>query len=106
MTHYFPDSAISSSTYGSKLAVATGGGSKYPKHVDNVALPDQRKLTVILYLNPEWDEANGGEIRLWGHDGASGEMMEVTTITTTTLHVATILSFALALPPHPHPFSS
>ena len=60
---------MSSSTYGTKLAVALGGGSKYPKHVDNVGLPDHRKVTTILYLNPDWDKTLGGEIRIWGKGG-------------------------------------
>ena len=30
----------------------------------------------LKYLNPDWDDANGGEIRLWGHDGAGGETCE------------------------------
>lgn len=56
---------MSASQYGTKLAVATAGcGSKYPKHVDNSGLPDQRKLTMIYYLNPRWAPAMGGELRL------------------------------------------
>ena len=41
-------------------AVAVGGGSKYPKHVDNAcecdstgAPMDKRKLTVVYYLDPK-----------------------------------------------------
>ena len=61
------DLCISERMYGTKLAVATGEGASYPLHVDNVGLPDTRKLTVILYLNPDWRELgeNGGELRLW-----------------------------------------
>jgi Rps23 Pro-64 3,4-dihydroxylase Tpa1-like proline 4-hydroxylase len=69
INHYFADEdiRISSSSYGTKLAVALGDGSKYPKHVDNVGLPDTRKLTCVFYLNPDWDERNGGAIRVFGH---------------------------------------
>ena len=59
---------IASSTYGTKLALTLGGGSKYPKHVDNAGLPDLRKLTLILYLNPDW-RGDGGELRVWGRGG-------------------------------------
>ena len=58
---------LSSTTFGHKLAVSTGEGAFYPKHLDNSlgAPHDLRKLTAILYLNPEWDETNGGAIRLY-----------------------------------------
>ena len=61
----WPELCMSDAAYGTKLAVATAGcGSKYPKHVDNSGPPDQRKLTVIYYLNPEWAPAMGGHLRL------------------------------------------
>ena len=64
---------ISERVYGTKLAVTLGGGARYPLHVDNVGLPDTRKLTAIVYLNPGWSDvpapagggSNGGELRLW-----------------------------------------
>ena len=62
----FPGLEVSGGAYGTKLAVATAGcGSKYPKHVDNSGLPDQRKLTMIYYLNPAWEPADAGELRLF-----------------------------------------
>ena len=76
--HFFADAEgirIGTAQYGTKLAIAVGGGSKSPRHVDNVGPPsdDLRKLTVILYLNPGWGGAfaaeHGGELRLWGRDG-------------------------------------
>lgn len=76
INHYFGSadaggSLISSASYGTKLAITKGGGARYPKHVDNVGLPDLRKLTVILYLNSGWDTAvQGGELRLWGNHGS------------------------------------
>jgi hypothetical protein len=62
------DASLSSSNYGTKLAV-TRGGAKYPKHVDNVGAPDHRKLTCIYYLNGDWEESNGAELRVWGNRG-------------------------------------
>jgi len=62
--------ALSTTNFGHKLAVSTGAGAHYPKHLDNTigAPHDMRKLTAILYLNPSWDDTNGGEIRIF--DGA------------------------------------
>jgi len=69
--------ALSLAMYGTKLAVAEGGGSKYPKHVDNACecdsggVPmDKRKISIVYYLNPQWAEQpeDGGAIRLWSKD--------------------------------------
>ena len=71
--------------FNAKLAVTSAGGYKYPRHVDNVSPPppppsdddggssssndvgdwDVRKLTIILYLNPDWKLGDGGELRLY-----------------------------------------
>lgn len=39
-----------------------GNGARYTRHCDN---PNQngRKLTALLYLNEEWEEGHGGELR-------------------------------------------
>ena len=60
--------ALSSESFNAKLAVTEHGGAKYPLHVDDaqgLASGDTRKLTSILYLNPTYQEADGGEIRLF-----------------------------------------
>lgn len=36
-----------------------------PKHCDNSGLPDQRKVTMVYYLNPEWESSQGGELRIY-----------------------------------------
>ena len=71
------ETVISAGAYGTKLAVALGGGSAYPKHVDNACVvgdgahapagmhADQRALTVIYYLNPGHDATKGGQLRIW-----------------------------------------
>lgn len=58
---------LSSSVFGHKIAISEGDGSNYPKHLDNVAGPpnDKRKVTAIYYANQQWDDANGGVIRLY-----------------------------------------
>ncbi|TMW56805.1 hypothetical protein Poli38472_006815 [Pythium oligandrum] len=68
LNHMFPHLKMSQRTYGTKLAVSLGGGSKYPKHCDNSGLPDQRKVTMVYYLNPHWDESQGGELRIYTKD--------------------------------------
>jgi hypothetical protein len=65
--------------YNAKLAVTGHGGSKYPRHVDNVSPPtgggsDYRKLTAILYLNPNWKEGDGGELRLYLKDRGENDV--------------------------------
>ena len=61
--------SLSSDSFNAKLAVTEHGGAKYPLHVDNpqgLAAGDTRKLTCILYLNPNHEEdVDGGEIRLF-----------------------------------------
>ena len=55
------------SSFNAKLAVTSPGGAVYPLHIDNpqgVSVGDTRKLTCILYLNPDYQEGDGGELRL------------------------------------------
>ena len=57
---------ISDSAFNAKLAV-TCPNSEYPLHVDNsvgVHGGDTRKLTCILYLNPNYKDDEGGELRI------------------------------------------
>ena len=57
---------LSNQSFNAKLAVTCPGGS-YPLHIDNpqgVSVGDTRKLTCILYLNPEYKQSDGGELRL------------------------------------------
>jgi len=61
---------LDNTAFNAKLAVTSSGGSKYPRHVDNVSgihvgSKDLRKLTAILYLNPSWTSGDGGELRIY-----------------------------------------
>lgn len=40
-------------------------GSFYKAHLDQHAGARDRILTVILYLNPDWQPGDGGELKLW-----------------------------------------
>lgn len=40
-------------------------GSFYKRHLDQFKSDDHRKLSVILYLNEQWTEADGGQLRMY-----------------------------------------
>ena len=46
-----------------KVQLNTGGGS-FPWHYDNPGPPNRRALTCVVYLNPRWNDGDGGEIVL------------------------------------------
>jgi hypothetical protein len=66
---------LSNQSFNAKLAVTSPGGSTYPLHVDNTLgisgslQDDSRKLTCIIYLNPDYQPGDGGELRLLLLDG-------------------------------------
>jgi SM-20-related protein len=41
-----------------------GGGARYARHRDAPATNNRRRVTAIVYLNPEWTPADGGQLRL------------------------------------------
>jgi SM-20-related protein len=40
-------------------------GSFYKRHLDQFKQDDHRKLSVICYLNKNWKEENGGQLRMY-----------------------------------------
>ncbi len=40
-------------------------GSFYKKHLDQFRNNDSRKFTMIMYLNADWTEGDGGELRIY-----------------------------------------
>jgi SM-20-related protein len=40
-------------------------GSFYKRHLDQFKKDDHRKLSVICYLNKDWSESDGGQLRLY-----------------------------------------
>ena len=40
-------------------------GSFYKRHLDQFKSDDHRKLSVILYLNQDWKESYGGQLRMY-----------------------------------------
>jgi 2OG-Fe(II) oxygenase superfamily len=91
---------LSHQSFNAKLAVTEPGGSKYPLHIDNpqgVGVGDTRKLTCILYLNPDYDATvGGGELRLFLPPASDDdtvqkeEQQENNTATTTTSTTPTL----------------
>ncbi len=43
-------------------------GAFYKRHLDAFKGQSNRKLTSILYLNPEWQACDGGELLIYNHD--------------------------------------
>jgi SM-20-related protein len=41
-------------------------GSAYARHVDQPRGNSQRRVSLVLYLNPEWQRADGGLLRIHG----------------------------------------
>ena len=45
-------------------------GSYYKRHLDQFKKDDHRKLSVICYLNENWKEEDGGQLRIYSSDKA------------------------------------
>ena len=50
-------------------------GTHYGKHLDRFQGTDLRSLTTVIYLNPEWDESNGGQLRVYTDDGNTVDIL-------------------------------
>lgn len=46
-------------------------GSFYKKHLDQFRGTSERSVTAILYLNPDWQPADGGQLRLYLDEACS-----------------------------------
>lgn len=46
-------------------------GAFYKKHLDAFKGQSNRVLTTVLYLNPEWEEKDGGQLLIYGADSDS-----------------------------------
>lgn len=54
------------------VACYPGSGARYVKHVDNDGkhpLCSRRVLTALVYLNPDWQDGDGGELAIYEIDG-------------------------------------
>ena len=53
-------------------------GAAYARHLDRFRDDNQRVLSVVLYLNEDWGEGDGGELRLYPeglHAGAAVDLL-------------------------------
>ena len=68
---HVPDLAGISTRSKAMVACYPGNGARYIKHCDNSCDTGRgdrcngRRLTAIIYLNPDWQPADGGELRLY-----------------------------------------
>lgn len=44
-------------------------GAAYARHVDRPLARDQRRVSLVLYLNAHWSPADGGILRMYTEDG-------------------------------------
>lgn len=50
-------------------------GAAYQKHLDQFSTGDQRRrISLVLYLNSDWLQADGGELRLYLDDGTDAHV--------------------------------
>ncbi len=45
-------------------------GAGYARHVDQPQRRDQRRVSLVLYLNERWEASDGGELRIFADDQA------------------------------------
>jgi SM-20-related protein len=45
-------------------------GAAYARHVDRPLSRDQRRVSLVLYLNAHWSPADGGVLRMYADDGS------------------------------------
>lgn len=54
-----------------QAAVYPGGGAHYRRHMDAFPGSENRVVTAIVYLNPDWKPQHGGELLAWAPDVTS-----------------------------------
>lgn len=54
-----------------------GEGQGYKKHIDQHRGRDHRKVSIVLYLNTQWDPADGGELCLYQPYDPEQEMLRI-----------------------------
>ena len=52
-------------------------GGFYRKHIDRFQNDSRRTLTAILYLNQDWQEADGGKLRLYLDASGEGDFLDI-----------------------------
>jgi SM-20-related protein len=52
-------------------------GAVYLKHLDQFKGQQERQVTVVLYLNEDWQHGNGGELRLYLDESESAAVVDI-----------------------------
>tara|TARA_R110002049_G_scaffold209020_2_gene379583 strand:+ start:1380 stop:2060 length:681 start_codon:yes stop_codon:yes gene_type:complete len=52
-------------------------GTFYKRHLDLLKLSDHRKLSFVFYLNPNWQEGDGGELLLYLQENGAEKTVKV-----------------------------
>ena len=52
-------------------------GAAYARHFDRLVGSDVRAISAALYLNEDWSEADGGQLRIYSGGGASEDVLPV-----------------------------
>ncbi len=52
-------------------------GARYRKHLDVFRQDSRRALSVICYLNPDWQETDGGQLRLYLDESGADDTQHV-----------------------------
>ena len=52
-------------------------GAGYQKHLDQFIGTEERKITCILYLNEDWQEADGGQLRMYLSPTETNEFVDI-----------------------------
>lgn len=62
------------------LACYPGAGTGYVRHRDASPEHPGRRVTAIYYLNPDWVDADGGQLRIWPNDAGGDDIEHATLI--------------------------
>lgn len=60
-----------------QIACYPGQATRYVRHLDAFKGGANRRLTVLYYLNTEWQNSHGGQLRIWGIDGKSDNYKDI-----------------------------
>lgn len=52
-------------------------GAFYTRHLDNFRGTSARLVTAVLYLNENWRDSEGGQLRLYTNGGDEGEYLDI-----------------------------
>ena len=66
-------------------------GAFYQKHLDRFRDDDRRAVSVVFYLNPDWQAEQGGALRLYLADGSTHDVLP---------EAGTLVVFLSAVLPH------